>query len=120
MRFSRTAALIVGVVAPVGETIRRWSTWRQDPPALFDDYLIGLLLLSAVWVLRRDAVRGRVLLAGAWGLTCGMAYGSIFSQIAAIGAGLPDPAPIPSEWVLGVKLLGGALAVAGLGFAIRG
>jgi len=120
MRFSRTAAVIVGVIAPLGETIRRWSTWRQNPPALFDDYLIGLLLLSAVWVYRRDAVRGRVLLAGGWGLTCGMAYGSIFSQIAAIGAGLPDPAPIPSEWVLGIKLLGGALAVLGLGFAVRG
>jgi hypothetical protein len=49
-----------------------------------------------------------------------MAYGSIFSQIGAIGAGMPDPAPIPSEWVLGVKLLGGALAVLGLVFAVRG
>jgi hypothetical protein len=120
MRFSRTAAVIVGVIAPVGETIRRWSTWRQNPPALFDDYLVGLLLLSAVWVYRKDTVRGRVLLAGGWGLTCGMAYVSIFSQIAAIGAGLPDPAPIPSGWVLGIKLLGGALAVLGLAFTVRG
>lgn len=39
-----------------------------------------------------------------------MLCGSIFSQIVAIGAGISDPTPIPSEWVLGVKLLGGAVA----------
>jgi hypothetical protein len=49
-----------------------------------------------------------------------MAYVSIFAQIAAISAGLPDPAPVPSGWVLTVKLIGGALAVAGLALTVRG
>jgi hypothetical protein len=119
MRFAKTAALVVGILAPLGETIRRWSTWRQNPPALFDDYLIGILLLGAVWVSRRDAVRGRVLLAAGWGFTCAMAYVS-FTQLAAISAGLPDPGPIPTEWVLGVKLIGGAIAVTCMALTVRG
>ena len=46
MRFSRGAALIIGILPPTLETVRRWNTWRLDPPALFDDYLIGSLLLG--------------------------------------------------------------------------
>src|SRR5262249_55130560 len=34
MRFSRILAVIVGILAPVAETVRRWSTWQEDPPAL--------------------------------------------------------------------------------------
>jgi hypothetical protein len=118
MRFSRRAALIIGILAPVLETVRRWNTWRLDPPALFDDYLIGALLLGAIWIYRFDRLRGRILLAAGWGFTCAMAYVSIFSQIAAIRTGAPDPAPVPSEWVLVVKVLGGAMAVVGLSLTV--
>lgn len=114
MRFSRTAAIVVGMLAPLLETVRRWSTWRQNPPALFDDYLIGLLLLGGVWALRRDPLRGRILLAAGWGFTCAMAYVSIFGQMAANRAGVVDPAPISGLWVLAIKIAGGVVAAAAL------
>ena len=41
MRFSRALALAFGILAPIGETVRRWDTWREFPPALFDDYVMG-------------------------------------------------------------------------------
>jgi hypothetical protein len=118
MRFSRGAALVIGMLAPILETVRRWNTWRLDPPALFDDYLIGILLLGGFWIYRADRPRGRVLLAAGWGFTCAMAYVSVFSQIAAIRAGTPDPAPVPSEWVLIVKVFGGAIAAIGLALTV--
>lgn len=39
--FSRYLAIVIGIVTPLAETIRRWSTWREDPPSLFDDYILG-------------------------------------------------------------------------------
>jgi hypothetical protein len=119
MTFSRTAAIRVGTLAPALETIRRWSTWRQNPPALFDDYLIGLLLLGGVCLLQRDPLRGRILLAAGWGFTCAMAYVSILGQMAANRAGAADPAPIPASWVLAIKIAGGVVAAAGLAATVR-
>jgi len=49
MSFSRTLAVIFGLLAPLAETIRRWSTWREYPPAILDDYLMGALLLWGAW-----------------------------------------------------------------------
>ncbi len=45
MQFSRSLALVLGALLPVLETVRRWDTWRDDPPALFEDDLAGALLL---------------------------------------------------------------------------
>jgi hypothetical protein len=38
---SRYLAFVIGILTPLAETIRRWSTWRNYPPALFDDYILG-------------------------------------------------------------------------------
>lgn len=40
MRFSRYLAIVLGICTPLAETIRRWSTWRNAPPSLFDDYIL--------------------------------------------------------------------------------
>jgi hypothetical protein len=41
MRFSRCLAWIFGILLPIAETVRRWATWQEFPPALFDDYSGG-------------------------------------------------------------------------------
>jgi len=79
---SRYLALVLGVLTPLAETIRRWSTWREDPPSFFDDYILGAFLLFGAWRVGKDAKSGRPFLAAAWAFMCGMAYGSFFGQAA--------------------------------------
>lgn len=117
--FSRYLALVLGIVTPVAETIRRWSTWRSDPPALFDDYILGALLLYGAWRVGRDARTGQRFLAAGFAFMCGMAYYSFFGQLQNLRSGIPDPAPISSTSVAVIKGIGLALAVLGLALSLR-
>ncbi|MCC6429205.1 MAG: hypothetical protein IT435_20585 [Phycisphaerales bacterium] len=111
MRFSRTLAIVFGILTPLAETIRRWHTWNHDLPALIDDYIVGILLLLGAWAAGRDPIRGRQLLAGAWGFVCGIGYGSVIGQLQHLRSGVPDPGPLPSIAVLWIKLIGWSLAI---------
>ena len=117
--FSRYLALVLGLVTPVAETIRRWSTWRADPPALFDDYILGAFLLYGAWRVGKDARTGQRFLAAGFAFMCGMAYYSFFGQLQNLRTGVPDPAPISSTWVAVIKGTGLALGVAGLVLSLR-
>ena len=119
IQFSRRLAILGGVLAPLAETVRRWSTWRESPPNLFDDYLMGALLLYGAWRTGRDVRGGRPFLAAAWGFACGLGYYSFFGQLKSMRAGEPDPAQIPSGWVLLIKGVAVALAVAALVVSLR-
>ena len=114
MRFSRTLAIVFGILAPFAETIRRWNSWRDFPPALFDDYLMGALLLAGAWLVARNFDAGQRLLAAAWGFTCGLGYYSFFEQLRRNQLGEIDPAPVSSAWVLAIKGIGVLLAIASL------
>jgi hypothetical protein len=120
MRFSRVLALTFGILAPIGETIRRWSTWREYPPAIIDDYLMGALLIWGAWSAGRDPRRGRSILAMAWGFTCGLGYYSFFEQVRRNSLGEVDPVPISSSWMAVIKGIGLALAVLALVLTLRG
>jgi hypothetical protein len=63
-----------GIVLPVLETLRRWGTWWDYPPAYLDDVFLGAFFLFAVWKCARDRRAGQRYLAAAWGLACGMGY----------------------------------------------
>lgn len=114
MKFSRALAIIFGVGAPVAETVRRWGTWREYPPALFDDYIMGALLLAGAWLVGRRFLAGQRLLAAAWGFTGGLGYCSFFEQLRQYRLGEIDPAPIPSSAVLVIKGVGVLLAIVAL------
>ena len=116
---SRNLAFVLGVITPVAETIRRWSTWRADPPALFDDYILGAFLLYGAWRVGRDAGTGQRFLAAGFAFMCGMAYYSFFGQLQNLRTGIPDPAPISSTWVAVIKGIGLALGVVGLVLSLR-
>lgn len=112
---SRRLAYVFGVVTPLAETVRRWGTWWDDPPAFLDDFFLGAFLVAGAWAARRStSPAGRPLLAAAWGFACGMAYSSIAFHWAMLREGRTDPAPIPSIWVFGIKVVGGALFVVAL------
>jgi hypothetical protein len=119
MRFSRILAVVLGVLVPSAETVRRWSTWREAPLALFDDYILAGLLLYGVWLAGHDFRRGQCFLAAAWGIVCGVGYGSVMGQLDRLQRGEPDPAPIPSSWVAAIKGVLLALAVTALIATLR-
>jgi hypothetical protein len=112
--FSRRLAIILGILTPLAETVRRWrqlsrlSVW----PFWLDDFIIGALLLYGAWRAGKDIRSGRRFLAAAWGFTFGMAYSSFFSQLGRLSE--PDPAPIPSTWVAVIKGVGLVLAILAL------
>jgi hypothetical protein len=119
IRLSRYLAIVIGILTPLAETVRRWSTWRENPPALFDDYILGAFLLYGAWRVGKDVRRGQRYLAAAWAFMCGMAYGSFFEQVHRYRLGIPDPAPIPSLWVAVIKGVGLALGIMALVLSLR-
>jgi hypothetical protein len=119
IRFSRRLAIAFGILVPLGETLRRWSTWREYPPSLFDDYLIGAFLLYGAWRTGRDVRGGQRFLAAAWAFTCGMGYYSFFGQLERLRLHEIDPAPIPSAWVALIKGVGLTLSLLALALSLR-
>ena len=114
IEFSRRLAVVGGVVVPFLETLRRWNTWREYPPNLFDDYIMGLFLLYGAWRTGKDVRTGQPVLAAAWAFACGLGYYSFFGQLKSMRSGEIDPAPISSEWVLFIKGIAIALALVAL------
>ncbi|HXD33727.1 MAG TPA: hypothetical protein VN643_21580 [Pyrinomonadaceae bacterium] len=119
IRASRILAIIIGILTPLAETIRRWSTWQDNPPAIIDDYLLGGFLLYGAWRVGKDVKSGQRFLAAGWAFMCGMAYGSFFEQVHRYRLGISDPAPISSLWVAVIKGVGLALAVIALLVTLR-
>jgi hypothetical protein len=116
---SRNLAIFLGVLTPLLETIRRWHTWQENPPAFFDDFILGGLLLYGAWRVGKDAESGQKFLSAAWGFTFGMAYASLTWQLEQWRLGATDPAPISSGWVVCIKGIGFALAILGFITSLR-
>jgi len=102
----RGLALIIGVLLPVAEVVRRsgdlasWWLW-------IDDLVIGAVLLSGAWAARDGSERGLRTLAAAWGVAAGMGYYSLVGHLLRLGevdvSGLPQSvitAVIGAGWVL--------------------
>jgi hypothetical protein len=88
LQISRRLAYFFGIATPLAETIRRWGTWWDNPPAFVDDLILGALLVAGAWVTRRStSARAVSFLAGAWGFACGMAYSSAAFQWFALQSG---------------------------------
>ena len=119
IKFSRWVAIVGGILVPLAETIRRWSTWRQSPANLFDDYILGAFLLYGAWRTGKDLRSGQRYLAAAWAFACGLGYFSFFRQLERLRLHEPDPAPISSEWVLIIKGVLWALAIVALVLSLR-
>lgn len=119
IQFSRRLAIVVGVLAPLAETIRRWSTWQQEPASLFDDYIMGAFLLYGAWRTGKDLRSGQRVLAAAWAFACGFGYYSFFGQLHSLRLGEHDPAPVSSGWVLAIKGIGFTLAIIALVLSLK-
>lgn len=119
IQFSRWLAIVGGILAPLGETARRWSTWQDSPANLFDDYILGAFLLYGAWRTGKDLRNGQRVLAAAWAFSCGLGYYSFFGQLESMRLGEPDPAAIGSGWILLIKGIAVALAIVALIISLK-
>ena len=119
IEFSRRLAIGGGILTPLLETIRRWNTWQDSPPNLFDDYILGAFLLYGAWQTGKDIRTGQPYLAAAWAFACGLGYYSFFGHLKSLRSGEIDPAPISSEWVLLIKGVAVALAIVALVLSLK-
>jgi len=117
--FSRNLAIVIGILAPLLETIRRRHTWTEDPLSLFDDYILGGMLLYGAWRVSRSIENGRKFLLLGWGFALGLAYAGFDFQLQQLRNGAVDPAPVPAEWVAVVKGLGLLIIIMGLVASLR-
>ena len=118
-QFSRRLAWVFGIALPVVETIRRWHQ-LGDPgiwPAWLDDFLLAALLLAGARLTTQLRYHNAKYLAAAWGVACGMAYGSFFQS--ALHLDVPDPGPLATLTVVVIKGLGFALAIVALVGALK-
>ena len=119
IEFSRRLAIVAGMLVPLAETVRRWNTWQESPPNLFDDYIMGAFLLYGAWRTGKNVRSGQCFLAAAWAFACGLGYYSFFGQLKSLRLGEIDPAPISSEWVAIIKGIAVTLAIIALAASLR-
>src|SRR5215210_7521151 len=114
--FSRRLAVLFGILAPLGETIRRWHTWQEWPPFFFDDYLMGAFLLYAAWLVKREPRRGQRYLTAAWGFAIGLGYASFFAHLQSYlqNPSAPDTGPLPHIWLIAIIGTGWLLSILAL------
>ena len=92
-------AIALGILLPLGETIRRWGRWH-DWIFWIDDFIIGALLLLGAWQIRRRPEHGLRVLAAGWGVAFGMLYPSFFSHLEKMSA--PDLGRFPHRVLTGM------------------
>ena len=117
-RFSERLAWVAGVVLPVGETLRRWGTWWEFPPAYLDDLLIGAFFLVGAWKSRRRPVVGSRWLAAAYGCACGIGFMSLTMNLANLAQ--PDPTGVSGATASIVKAAMLALGITGMVGSLAG
>jgi hypothetical protein len=76
----RLFAVLLGLSLMIGEAIRSWGQDRPAP-AWLDDQLMGALLITSAWLLRKPTPARRALFTGAWGVGVGALYLSFFGKL---------------------------------------
>jgi len=119
VKFSRTLAIIFGVLLPLLGIVRNWTTPKGDAAGFFVDLAAGGMLLYGVWRVAEKERSGQRFLAAGWGLTVGLIYASLEQQVEALYAGTVAEAPIPAEWSVALTAFGLLLSIVGLVSGLR-
>lgn len=108
-------ATIMGVFLPLAETVRR-SNQIFDLTKFFswfDDYILGVVLLIAAYLVKKKIKDSISFLIAAWGFVSGALFLSFLGQFEYYGTNTGDPGIFPTSFVaiakgliLGYMLIG--------------
>jgi hypothetical protein len=120
LKISIRMATIMGMFLPLAETVRR-SNQIFDPTRFFnwfDDYILGAVLLLAVYSVKKKVNNSISLLIAAWGFVSGALFLSFLGQFDYYRTATGDPGIFSTDFVavakgaiLGYMLIGLYLAI---------
>lgn len=82
--FSRWLAIAFGVLIPLLGIVKNWTDAKPDVTGFVADIALGTFLLFGAWKVGENERSGQRFLSAAWGLTCGLLYESLVSQLNAL------------------------------------
>jgi hypothetical protein len=109
-------AITLGILLPLGETVRRWGHW-ETWIFWIDDFIIGALLLWGAWAVKRRKEHGLRVLAAGWGVTFGMLYLSFFNHLEQMSK--PDVGRFPHRVLTGMIGVAFVGSIVGLWSSLR-
>jgi hypothetical protein len=120
LKTSVRMAIIMGIFLPLAETIRRANQLLDLTRFFnwFDDYLLGLALLVAAYLVQRKKYNSISYLIAAWGIGVGALFLSFLAQFEYYRIPTGDPGIFPTTFVtiakgiiLGYMLIGLHLSI---------
>jgi hypothetical protein len=121
LKISTNMAAVMGIFLPLAETVRR-SNQLLDLTRFFswfDDYILGAVLLWAVYEVKKNKNSSVSYLIAAWGFTAGALFLSFLSQFEYYRTSTGDPGIFSTTFVAIAKGLILVYMLVGLHFAIK-
>lgn len=114
-------ALVMGIFLPLAETVRRSNQILELSRFFnwFDDYILGAVLLIAVYLVRRKTNTAIAALIAAWGFVSGALFLSFLGQFDYFRTNTSDPGVFSTSFVAVAKGLILAYMLIGLYFAMK-
>ena len=93
LNISLKMAIIMGIFLPLAETVRRSNQILdlRNFFSWFDDYILGFILLVAVYLVRQRINNAISYLIAAWGFVAGALYLSFLAQFKYFSTATEDP-----------------------------
>jgi hypothetical protein len=120
LKASVNLAIVMGIFLPLAETVRR-SNQLFDLTKFFnwfDDYVLGAVLLTAVYMVRKKSPHSNSFLIAAWGFVAGALFLSFLGQFEYYVTGTGDPGVLPTNlvtiakgFILGYLIIGLYLSI---------
>jgi uncharacterized membrane protein HdeD (DUF308 family) len=101
LKISMQMAMIMGIFLPLAETVRR-SNQILDPARFFnwfDDYILGAVLLIAVYLVKKKTNNAIAYLIAAWGFVSGALFLSFLGQFDFYRTNTSDPGVFSTSFV---------------------
>ena len=121
LKISTRMALVMGIFLPLAETVRRSNQILELSRFFnwFDDYILGAVLLIAVYLVRRKTNTAIAALIAAWGFVSGALFLSFLGQFDYFRTNTSDPGVFSTSFVAVAKGLILAYMLIGLYFAMK-